>query len=486
MTTLGTSTRIGAHRMRPLVLVLTGLFATATHPEAAVLPPGLDAPLISPRIVATSPPRMTPHEPNTVAVTNCDDSGPGSLRDIAENAVDGETIDLTQLNCSTISLTAGAIMIGSRDITLQGPGRDRLAIDASQSPPSAFGNVLFDLGGGWLVVDGLTISGGRKYINDQHVKGGCIYSNENVKVKNSTIRGCAASSGSNYAALGGGVFTAGFLDLDHSIIEGNQTLAYGNGYSSGGGVYALGGIRALYSVVSGNIAGHLGTTATFGGGIFARSYAGIFETAVVDNAAVRAGGMALAAVDTNLAFVFQSTVSGNHADDVVGGMYARQAFYLYNSTIANNDARHTTLHGDVAGVGVHWNALANMVMTSSIITGNTAQDPDAFDLGGPPSTPPGVSFSGSHNIITFTNQPPPADTVWGPALLGPLTDNGGLTPTHALGQGSVAINGGTLPNLGVFPNDQRGEGFLRWVGSAVDAGAFETDPDRIFTTGFNF
>ncbi|HVT33779.1 MAG TPA: choice-of-anchor Q domain-containing protein [Rhodanobacteraceae bacterium] len=478
------STRIDAQRMRPLALVLTALFA-APAAHAAVLPPALEAPLMSPRIAARPPPAV-PYGPNVVAVTNCDDSGPGSLRDVAGNAVDGETVDLTQLGCSTISLTTGAIQIGSRDVTILGPGRDRLTIDASQTEPGAFGNVLFDLGGGWLVVDGVTISGGRKYIGDQDVTGGCIYSNENVRISNSTIRHCSVDSADGYAALGGAVFTMGMLQLDHATIEDSQTVTWGSGYSSGGGVYALGGIRALYSIVSDNIAGTLGTTPTFGGGIFARSYAGVFESTVARNSSLRAGGMALAAVDTNLAMVFQSTISGNRASDAIGGMYARQTLYLYNSTIADNYATHTTLHGNVAGAGLQWDALSDLIIVSSILTGNTAGEADAFDLGGPPSTPPGITFSGSHDIIAATNQAPPPDTIWGPADLGPLTDNGGATPTHALGAQSAAIDGGTLPNLGTFTNDQRGEGFPRWIGSSVDAGAFESDPDRIFVNGFNF
>ena len=487
MTTCNGFIRMAAHRKHPLALVLAGLCAAAPCAHATpVLPPELDAPLMTPRFAAP-PPSHTPHVPNVVTVSNCDDSGPGSLREASGIAADGDTIDLSQLSCSTISLTTGAILLGQHDITVHGPGRDRLAIDASQSTHDGLGNVLFHLGGGTLAVDNVTLSGGRKYVDDQHVTGGCVYSNENVSITDATIRDCVATSASNLAALGGGVFATGFLNLDHSTIEDNQTMANGNGFSSGGGVYADGGIHALYSIVSGNTANHLGPTPTFGGGIFARSYAGIFESAVVGNRAVRAGGMAIAGVgSTDLAFVFQSTISRNRAYGVIGGMYTRQELYLYNSTIANNIATSTTLDGDNKGVGLHWEALHNLVMVSSIISDNGSDEPDAFDLGGPPSTPPGVSFSGNNDIIATTNLAPPPDTIPGPALLGPLTDNGGLTPTHALGAGSFAINAGAMPNLGVFTNDQRGEGFARWVGSSVDAGAFESDPDRIFVTGFNF
>lgn len=478
--------RLDALRKRPLATALAGLslLACAQLASAAVLPAGLEAPPYSAR-AASAPPPPPIRSPNVLAVTNCNDDGDGSLRVAAESAADGDTVDLTQLVCSRISLTTGTIFIGSRDVTIVGPGRDRLAIDASETPAGTFGRVFDHLGGGWLVIEGVSVTGGRKYAADQTVAGGCIYSNENVMVRNATIHDCSAVSGGSDSVLGGGVFAQGFVSLDHATIRNNHTLAYGSGYSSGGGVYALGGIRAAYSLISGNQAASLGTTPTFGGGIFARSYSAILESAVVRNYAARAGGLALAAVDDNLSFVFQSTISGNSAD-VIGGMYSREALYLYNSTIADNTARHTTLGGDVMGVGLHWGALDDLHMVSSILADNTSEEANAFDLGGATFLPGGIVFDGSHNIIASTNQSPPPDTIWGPAALGPLTDNGGPTPTHAVGFGSAAVDGGTMPNLGVFTFDQRGTGFPRLAGSAVDVGAFESDPDRIFTNGFDF
>ena len=58
-----------------------------------------------------------------IVVTNCDDSGPGSLREAYFNAVDQDTIDLSQLSCSTISLTTGALTDSgaATSLTLIGP-----------------------------------------------------------------------------------------------------------------------------------------------------------------------------------------------------------------------------------------------------------------------------------------------------------------------------------------------------------------------------
>jgi hypothetical protein len=61
------------------------------------------------------------------------------------------------------------------------------------------------------------------------------------------------------------------------------------------------------------------------------------------------------------------------------------------------------------------------------------------------------------------------------SLVMPLADNGGPTRTMALLAGSPAINAGGAV-LGGLTTDQRGTGFPRVVGSAVDMGAYESDP----------
>ncbi len=68
-------------------------------------------------------PHALPEIPaNSIVVHNCNDSGNGSLRDALTHANNGDTIDLTQLSCSTITLTTGSILFTQTTITLQGPG----------------------------------------------------------------------------------------------------------------------------------------------------------------------------------------------------------------------------------------------------------------------------------------------------------------------------------------------------------------------------
>jgi len=75
---------------------------------------------------------------STITVTTCADSGAGSLRDAVAAAISGDTIDFdANLGCSTISLTSGAITIANgadgqplSNLTIEGPGRNALTIDA--------------------------------------------------------------------------------------------------------------------------------------------------------------------------------------------------------------------------------------------------------------------------------------------------------------------------------------------------------------------
>src|SRR5262249_52510918 len=61
--------------------------------------------------------------------------------------------------------------------------------------------------------------------------------------------------------------------------------------------------------------------------------------------------------------------------------------------------------------------------------------------------------------------------------LGPLSDNGGPTWTHALLTGSPAINAGSNP--AGLTTDERGPGFARQSGAAPDIGAFEVQAPPI-------
>ena len=65
---------------------------------------------------------------STVTVTNTNDNGPGSLRDAINNAVSGEVIDFAKSAYGTINLTSGPLAINFINLTIQGPGPNKLTI----------------------------------------------------------------------------------------------------------------------------------------------------------------------------------------------------------------------------------------------------------------------------------------------------------------------------------------------------------------------
>ena len=468
--------------LRPLAACFATLLAGSALAAAPLDTPlgGMAEPLLLQRPQWPSPLQPpTPRAPQDIVVTNCFDNGAGSLREAVTNAVSGDIIDLTQLQCSNITLTTGAIIFGANQLAIHGPGRHALRIEGSTTVNDG---LLVHLGFGTLIVEDVTLANGRKYRSDANALGGCIHSEGNVILRDSTVTGCKTQSESNLGALGGGIWTQGSTHLYTSEISGNETYAHGNGYASGGGVYALGGFLSQSSLISGNVAHSPSATPSFGGGVFARGYGGVFQTAIVANQSARMGGLALADNGTSTALIFQSTISTNQATRI-GGVYVRRPLYLYNSTIANNHALVSIAGASGAeSAGLHMGANV-LTFHSNILADNYADDVGRLDFSGQP----GMLNTGTFNLITGTPVPPPPDTIGFTPALGPLQDNGGLTPTHALIRGeSYAIDAGGLPPAGTFQFDQRGPGFPRWVGSQVDIGAFESDPDRIFTTGLDF
>ncbi len=454
-----------------------------------------------------TPPALKPahgaNAPEIRVVSNCDDSGSGSLRDAVDNAADGDTIDLTQLQCSVISLSTGAILIGVTDLTLQGPGNHQLLIQG-------FGNsgfsLLYDLGGGTLAVDGVDLAFGAKYRSDNTARGGCIYSNGNLEVSdahiyacgvhantypayggaiaaygtvnmtNTTIDGCGLTTSG--VAKGGGVFAGHDVFMRYSSVTGCRVATTGRGY--GGGVYSGGDLVVKYSTIADNENDEAAYNE--GGGAFSRGNVTVYWSTISGNSAKVGGGLYMARNNyTPVANISESTISGNYAQ-AAGGIRAALALELYNSTIAFNATprAYTIPIGYAPSAGVSLRG-ASAFAQSTIIANNVAHGAvadDEEDVGGDLTIP----IDGSANLIMSSEQPTPPDTLTSDPMLAPLADNGGRTRTHALFSASPAVDHG---EAGSFTTDQRGSGFARVLGNGADIGAFESDPDVIFRNGFD-
>jgi hypothetical protein len=418
----------------------------------------------------------SPDVPN-VTVSNCNDAGPGSLRDAVSNPPDGTLVDMTQLTCSTISLTTGAILIGASDIAIIGPGRDELTIDAS---PSLGAAAIYDLGGGTLHLANMTIEGGTKYRSDVAGRGGCVHVEANIQIENSTILNCYA--GSPFGALGGGVFAGGLAYLSHTTLFNNHTSSAS--YASGGGIYTLGGLQMMYATVEDNFVVALGGSPSFGGGAFARGGAFILGTTIDGNLSIngRMGGLALADNNATPSIIVNSTISGNFADRI-GGVFVREPVTIANSTIAFNTSN---VWSD--GVGSYL-AAGLYIQTGGELDSTIIANNVNFDLAAPQPTADltgasGSGFSGGNNNVMFAGRPCPTDTSHEDPGLHPLADNGGFTKTHIPTPGIWDTFGGT--NTLSMQWDQRGPGFPRQTsGDFPEIGAIQLSSDLIFANGFN-
>jgi hypothetical protein len=407
----------------------------------------------------------TPKAPGATAaswrVTRCaDDNGVDTLRGAVAAAGEGDTVDLTHLACSTITLTQGAIPVLLNTLTIAGPGAQRLKIDAHGTD-----RAFIHPGYGALTMQGLTVRNGAARVSGNHITGGgCIASAGYVVLEHSVVSGCEASAEGVY---GGGIFAYGLV-MYTSTLSGNMGL--GANPSAGTATFGGGAYASVVYLVSSSVSGNRATRDTgtgqsgyeTGGGIFANN-GGYVGASTIDGNYSHGVGGGLSTFGGYL-IVANSTVSGNVARSGSGGGLDVRQFYggiIANSTITANTAPH--------GGGAYLRGSGgSFTLYSSILAANKATG-GGPDLGSAIT----VGIGGSHNLVVAAapSLNLPADTLHANPLLLPLAENGGPTRTHALSAGSPALDAGN--NVGGLATDQRGPGYPRVVGSAPDIGAFE-------------
>jgi hypothetical protein len=256
-----------------------------------------------------------------------------------------------------------------------------------------------------------------------------VASGATAKISGLTITGGNADSG-------GGINNKGTLRLAKSAVSGN--LAGG----SGGGIFNGGTLTVWRSTISGNTADEGG-----GGGVFNRG---------------TVSGMEGNAVFTN------STISKNEAEVSGGGISNAGDVSIRNSTVTKNSAEGSG--GGVASLGT-----GSVGVYSSILAGNQTTDVDNASNGSFSSL--GYNIIGDGKSAPSFNSTGDRTGVTNPGL-GPLANNGGPTQTHAVLNGSPALDKG---DSGGLVRDQRGK--ARPVdlpdvvnargGDGSDVGAFE-------------
>jgi len=239
----------------------------------------------------------------------------------------------------------------------------------------------------------------------------------------------------------GGLLNSGIASIRRTRIRNNTRSSFP--VPSGGGIYNDGTLNIIDSTISGN-------NATASG-------AGIYNTGRL--------------------FLTNSTISGNTVSTGRGGAIFNNLngyVILTNATIANNFA-------SAIGGGLSIETSATAIVRNSIIASNTI-DGGMMDVQGT------VSSQG-FNLISNTQGSAgwlSSDLLNRNALLAPLGNNGGSTPTHGLIPTSPAINAASNA-LAIDPFtgntlawDQRGFGFGRAIGGGqgiglTDIGSYESN-----------
>ena len=417
----------------------------------------------------------------TITVTNCNNSGPGSLRAAVANAANGDRIDLTALMCNRILLTSGAIQAPQNNLELVGRGYWALTIDGNRS-----GRVFDHSGTGTLRFRRVSITNG--YLTGTEVWGGCIHSLGGVELIGSRLHHCVLQAHGGLApyALGGGVYAPRVL-LSHSSAYANVAGVDENGSEGGGGAVSAVEVVLHHSQVHGN-------RAVEGGGVYGGGSVTATSSLIHDNEADGAGGGIF--VSANTLTLNKSTVSANRAI-VGGGIYAGRAdgVTIIESTVSDNVALQfgaaslpfagptNDINSRIFNSTIVFNreepsppvecrgaiGAYQLRLESSIVSRNTCSLGGDNDIYGDASF--GSQIVGGNNIIGRSDLPVPPDTISARPRLGPLTDNGGPTPTHKPQADSPALDRGSNPLNHQY--DQRGSGFPRVKGGFPDIGAVE-------------
>ncbi len=328
-----------------------------------------------------------------------------------DSSLSGGAIDLTETEPNGRGGEFNQDLDITDSVNIIGLGANNLTIDGLSG-----GNGIFKITGENTNVnlEGLTIANGdytRLFLNDPLPGGAIDFEGDNLTVKDSVIVGSDST-------FGGAINNSG----NASII--NSTITDSSGVDDsfpGGAIYNTGTLDISNSTISNNRSRGIANGGTlevnnstisdnFGGGVFNSNSATVTSSIIAHN--------------TSSEVIFTTVTPGTNTDDDLSGT---KAF-----TSGGNN-----LIGVVDGFGS-----------------------SAFDS---PSTAGFVNGENDDLVGTSDN---PLDPK-----LGELQDNGGLTLTQKLLEGSPGIDAGSNPND--LATDQRGEGFERTVGNGNDIGAFE-------------
>ncbi len=371
-------------------------------------------------------------------------------------------------------------------------------------------NVADSSGGAIFTAHSLTVDD-MSFVDNAAKSGGAIsfraqYADQALSVTRSSFTGNAARPvlGGNTGSYAGGAIsaadycggtrTATLVAISDSLFEDNY-VAPDNLQGLGGAISAFDGtfLTVTRSRIVFNRIDRPNPPGAFsypGGGI-AATHVTISNSEISGNLSHHAGGVLISQNDSTLqteagrvsSSITNSTIWGNTATQDGGGV---EAFGNVDVTIANSTiADNTAIVGAAGGVLTGRSAGAyldpRLSLYSSILSGS--QLPNKSDLYNFTGNTPAINVTVDHSIIetvcalcgiTVNNV---ASLINVDPLLGPPSANGGTLIAGAAANTMPLLLNSPAKDAGSNPfsqtTDQRGAGFPRSVGAAVDMGAME-------------
>jgi parallel beta-helix repeat protein/predicted outer membrane repeat protein len=372
----------------------------------------------------------------SLVVTNDNDGGPGSLRQLIADSIPGDIITFaSQLSGATIVLT-NQILIAST-----------LVIDASGllSAPVLSGagsnRIFYVTNGAFATLKSMTLSNGLApagYPEDEDGGGAAVFCRGradllNCNMVSNRVVGEESFGGAIACIPGGDVRLTGCTLTGNSVDD------------SGGAIYNYSGkVTVSQCTFSGN------SSVYYGGAVYSSIYIGGVITKLVN-----------------------STFHGNTSGDLGGAIHNFNGpTEIVHCTITGNTSSNAL--GD--GVFSYGDGGTPTTITESIIAGNAGEDVSSAGVFFNSITSLGHNLIGNGNAVAAFNQT--GDLTNTIPLLAPLDNYGGPTQTMPPMWGSLAIDGGANSNALSF--DQRG--YARESGFAADIGAVEVRYAIVFST----
>lgn len=326
--------------------------------------------------------------------------------------ISGTTVSNNHTTTSNTSYGGGGIYSGGTSMVL---GANTKIID----------NTSAGYGGGIRAAGAVTAT--DVTINGNSASyGGGIYTTGTAGIVTLTGATINENTASNY---GGGIYAGSLIINERTVIQANKTTGYNSAFFyGGGGIYSAGNLEINGGTITGN------TSAGYGGGIYAgytsESKITIDNAIINGNTAVNQGGGGLYVYNstcitkiTNTAIKGNTLGAVNVSNAYGGGIFAYGILEIYDSEISGNIA---SAYG--GGIYTHGSAVT---IENSKISGNTALNPDR-GYGG------GFYCNSAGAVIKITGGSISDNQAYG--------NGGGISTKSAITAMDMTISGNTVTN----------------------------------------